>query len=521
MNSQTTNKLSLSQLFLAASILSVIITVLWLMYPNPNRHYHLVLTGMSKGRIRPFKAKFKPYQGKRMGGAAGVAAVVKEAVKSFEGSPYNLFSIGSEISGTADAYFTRGAAIIKIMNAMGIEAMLVGNIEFTYGQRRLAELAEQAEFKFVSSNVSEVVSERVPDYLSPGLFFNPGGGLKIGVIGLTPPTTPTLTARSNIEGLDFGDPGESLRLQVEAMRQSGADLVVLLTLYNRDRIRAEEWRPIASAAPDICVMVDFDIDAPPAVRRDGIVIKTVSGYNQSKEVDVLDLEITPPPVRIVSWKGRRLAVNHAEITPDPDVARVVDAVTRENREARDRYIGEFAGDYQHQWDRECPIGNMITDAMLAESGCDIAFHNSGGIQNNIQAGDFSVGDLFSMMPFDNQMVTMQLTGSEIEELLRISASLQRGLLQVAGASYEFSLRPEGNVLDSFMIGGAPVDPDRTYSVCTNNFLADGGDNFTTFRKGRQVQYGRQQRDVVSEYVARNSADAPLRLSTDGRIVRHD
>lgn len=125
------------------------------------------------------------------------------------------------------------------------------------------------------------------------------------------------------------------------------------------------------------------------------------------------------------------------------------------------------------------------------------------------------------MPFDNQMVTMQLTGSEIEELLRISASLQRGLLQVAGASYEFSLRPEGNVLDSFMIGGAPVDPDRTYSVCTNNFLADGGDNFTPFRKGRQVQYGRQQRDVVSEYVARNSADAPLRLSTDGRIVRHD
>ncbi|MBU1109054.1 MAG: bifunctional metallophosphatase/5'-nucleotidase [Candidatus Riflebacteria bacterium] len=522
MTNAKTNRLSLSQLFLFASILSVIITALWLIYPNPNRHYHLMLTGVSKGRIRPFKAKFKPYQGKRMGGGAGIAAVLKDAVKSFEGSPYNVFSVGSEISGTADAYFTRGSAVVKVLNAVGIEAMLVGNIEYTYGHRRLAELAEEAEFSFVSSNILESGSERPPVYISSELFYNPGGGLKIGLVGLTPPSTPTLTARSNIEGLEFMPPGESLRLQIEAMRKAGADLVVLLTLYSRDRIKAEEWRPIASAAPDICVMLDYDIDAPPAVRRDGVIIKTVSGYNQSKEVDVLDLEITPHPVRIVSWKGRRLAVNHAEITPDPQVARVVDSVTRENRELRDRYIGEFAGDSQREWDRECPIGNMITDAMLAEGGCDLAVHNSGGIQNNIQAGDFSVGDLFSMIPFDNQLVVMQLSGSEIEELFSISASLQRGLLQVAGASYEFSNRSDkGFALESFLIGGAPVDPERIYTVCTNSFLADGGDNFTTFRKGRNLQYGRQQRDVVSEYIASRSADGPMRLSVDGRIIRHD
>ena len=522
MTNDQTNRLSLGHLFLAASILSAIITALWLIYPNPNRHYHLVLTGMTKGRIRPFKAKFKPYQGKRMGGAAGVAAVIKDTIKSFEGSPYNVFSVGSEISGTADAYFTRGSAVVKVMNAMGIEAMLVGNIEYTYGHRRLAELAEEAEFSFISSNILESDSERPPAYISSELFYNPGGGLKIGLVGLTPPSTPTLTARSNIEGLEFLPPGESLRLQVEAMRKAGADLVVMLTMYNRDRIKAEEWRPIASAAPDICVMLDYDIDVPPVVRRDGVIIKTVSGYNQSKEVDVLDLEITPHPVRVVACKGRRLAVNHAEITADPQVSKVVDAVTRENRELRDRYIGEFADDYQREWERECPIGNLITDAMLAESGCAIAVHNSGGIQNNIQAGDFSVGDLFGMLPFDNQLVTMQLSGSEIEELFSVSATLQRGLLQVAGASYEFGNRSgKGFSLESFMIGGAPVDPERLYTVCTNSFLADGGDNFTTFRKGRQLQYGRQQRDVVSEYIARHSVDAPMRLGTDGRIIRHD
>ncbi|HAE40887.1 MAG TPA: hypothetical protein DCG57_19970 [Candidatus Riflebacteria bacterium] len=522
MKSEQTNRLNLSQLFLAASVLSVIITALWLMYPNPNRRYHLVLTGMSKGRIRPFKAKFKPYQGKRMGGAAGVAAVAKEAIASFEGRPYNFFSVGSEISGTADAYFTRGEAVIKTLNAIGIEAMLIGNIEFTYGARRLADLVKSAEFGFISSNVFESASERPPDYISSELFFNPGGGLKIGVTGITPPTTPTLTALNNIEGLEFVAPGETLRLQVAAMRKAGADLVVLLTMYSYDRIKADEWQAIASAAPDVCVMLDYDIETPAAVRRDGVIIKTVSGYNQSKEVDVLDLEITPHPVRIVSWKGRRLAVNHAEITADKQVSEIVDAVTRENRELRDRYIGEFASDYQREWDRECPIGNMVVDAMLAESGCDIALHNSGGIQGNIQAGDFSVGDLFSMMPFDNQLVMMRLTGREIEELLAVSASLQRGLLQIAGGSYQFGKGANDDfALESFLIGGVPVDPDKMYSVCTNSFLADGGDNFAPFKKGRELQYGRQQRDVISDYVARHSADAPMRLGTDGRIVRRE
>jgi 5'-nucleotidase / UDP-sugar diphosphatase len=484
------------------------------MYPNPNRRYHLVLTGMSKGRIRPFKAKFKPYQGKRMGGAAGLATVIKEAIASFEGRPYNLFSLGSEISGTADAYFTRGLAVIKSLNAIGIEAMLVSNIEFTYGHQRLAELAKEADFGFVSSNVLQSDIERPPEYLAPGMFFNPGGGLKIGLVGLTPPTTPTLTARSNVEGLEFSAPDESLKLQVDALRRGGADLVVLLTTYSRDRIRPDEWRPIADAAPDVCVMLDYDIDAPPAVRRDGVIIKTVSGYNQSKEVDILDLEITPHPVRVVSWRGRRLAVNHAEITADPGVAEVVDTVTRENRELRDSFIGEFAEDYQRQWDRECPIGNMIADAMLAESGCEIAFHNSGGIQNNIQAGDFSVGDLFSMMPFDNQLVTMQLSGREIGELLGISSSLQRGILQVAGLSYEFENHPgKGYVLKSFLVGGEELVADKLYAVCTNSFLADGGDNFTPFKKGRNLQYGRQQRDVIRDYVSKHSNAKPLRLNT--------
>ncbi len=513
-------KIRFSQIFLAASIVSLIITVLWLMYPDQTRRYHLVLTGMSRGRIHSFKAKFKPYQGKRMGGAAGTATVIKEAVASFSGEPFNVFSLGSMISGTADSYFTRGSAVVQTMKGIGIEAMLPGNLEFSYGQQRLAELAEEAGFALVSSNISEADTGRSPGYISPEMIFNPGGGLKIGLLGISPPETPNLTARSNIEGLHFAQPDDSLRLRVAALRKAGADIVVLLTMFSRDRLKIEEWQPIASAAPDICVLLDYELEAPPAVRRDGIIIKTVSGYNQSKEVDILDVNFLVDPMRIVGFNGRRIAVNHAEIFPDPMVAAIADKVTMQTRELKDVLIGSFASDHERFYSAECPIGNMIADAMLAEGGCDVALHNSGGIQNNIQAGDFTIGDLFSVMPFDNQLVQMTLTGKEILEALKLSASLQRGLLQISGGSYTFVNRsPTDFELKNVVIGGEPLLPEKDYRVCINNFLAEGGDNFVVFAGGRDMQFGRQQRDVVKDYVQKHGSVQPMELKTEGRITR--
>jgi len=515
-------KIRFSQIFLVASIISLVVTVLWLIYPENNRRYHLVLTGMSRGRIHPFRARFKPYQGKKMGGAAGCAAVIKEEIASFSGAPFNILSLGSMISGTADAYFTRGDAVIQTMRAMGVEAMLPGNLEFTYGQQRLQELSDESGIIFISSNITESESGRAPSFISSEEIFNPGGGLKVGVLGISPPSTPNLTARKNIEGLEFFPPDEKLKDKVRALRTAGADLVVLLTMFSREHIKAAEWQPIASAAPDVCVMLDYELDAPAAIRRDGIIIKTVSGYNQSKEIDILDLELKMKPVRIVGFRGRRIAVNHAEIKPDPDTAILAERVTRQIRTVKDSVIGSFAEDHQRNYTEECVIGNFIADALRVETSADIALHNSGGTQNNIQMGDFTLGDLFSIMPFDNQIVTMTLSGRQIYELLELSASLQCGLLQISGGRYSFY--NDGNSvhrLKDVFIGDEQLDPEKDYQVCTNNFLAEGGDNFTLFTSGRNIKFGRQQRDVVREKIEQLSQEGPIRLTPENRISREE
>lgn len=508
-----------SKLFLILSVILVVIVAVWLFKPGESRNYHLILTGVSKGRIQPFRARFKPYKDKKMGGAAGVATVVKETIASFSNDPYNLVSIGSEISGTADAYFTRGSAVVSSLNGIGIEAMLAGNIEFTFGQERLRELAKEADFAFVSSNVSEGGTGQTPDYLSPEIILYPGSGLMVGLVGLTPPSTPDLTFRGNVAGLEFQTPGIDLKNRIGALRKAGVDLVVLLTLYDREKISFGEWKAIVDARPDVCVMIDYALEEPPPFMKDGVIIKTVSGYNKSKEVDILDLEISPKPVRIISFSGRRFPVNHAEIDSDPKVAQIVEKATRKVRALKRRKIAEFVEDYERQYSSECSIGNMIADSMRAETGAELALQNSGGIQNNITSGEFTVGDLFDVLPFDNQVIVMDLQGSDLQELFTQSASLRRGILQVSGGKYSFTNRSnEDYELTEVFIGGEPVVATKTYSICTNSFLGDGGDNFLAFRNGRNLRFGRQQRDVISDYLEKIGRDGPIRLSIDGRIL---
>lgn len=507
-----------SRIFLALSVVLVILVSAWLLAPSGSGRYHLVLTGVGKGRIHPYRAKFEPYRGKKMGGAAGVATVIKETVASFSGEPFNIVSIGSEISGTADAYFTRGSAVIAALNGVGIELMLIGNIEFTFGQERLRELKKEADFVFLSSNVSESGTGQTPDYISPEVILYPGGGLRIGVVGLTPPSTPDLTSKGNVSGLEFALPGSDLKTRIDALRKAGVDLVVLLTLYDRSRISSEEWSAIAQAHPDICVLLDYEIEEPPAITRDGVVIKTVSGYNQSKEIDVLDLEISGRPAKILSFSGRRLAVNHAEIDPDPKMVQVVEAATRKVQLQKKERIADFSADYQREYSTECPIGNMITDAMRHETGTEIAMQNSGGIQSDISSGEFTLGDLFNVLPFDNQVVTIDLSGSDLLELLTQSASRRRGILQVSGLTYSYANRSNDDYeLKEALIDNESIIATRTYSVSTNSFLSDGGDNFLAFRNGRNLKYGRQQRDVVNDYLKMLGRQGEITLPATGRI----
>lgn len=511
----------LSRAFLYFSIFVLIATIGWLLYPSPYRTCHFVLTGMGRARLYPEIAKFKPYKGKTMGGAALMAAVVKEETASFTAKqePYCFVSLGAELSGTAEAFMTRGEAVTKAFNAMKLDAMLVGNIDFSFGKERLAELAKTNKFKLLTSNVTEVVSGKTPDYFADEVIID-SNDLKFGLIGLSPVDTPNLATKDSISGLNFDKPELILKKHVDSLRAKGADIVALLTQYNKGYISATEWQAIASAAPDICFMLDSEIEAPVPFAKDGVIVYSLSSYNQTKEIDILNVMVTKQrPVEIVGISARRLGTNHAEYDADPEISKVVDDATAAIRAKRDTFVGNFASDFFRSYYQECPIGNMVTDVMLAETGADVAFQNSGSIQNNINEGKFTLGDLYSVMPFDNKLVTMNLTGADIVELLNISSSRQRGILQVAGIEYAYEYKSRNDYkLTKAKIKGEDIIPDKTYKVATNNFLADGGDNYIPFIRGTEVEKLGSQREAVKNYIASISVTAPVILKTEGRII---
>ena len=407
-----------------------------------------MLTGMGRGRVYPYTAKFKPYKGKTMGGYAIMNTVLKEQIASFteKHEPYWFLSLGTELSGTAEAFLTKGEVVSKAFDAMHLNAMLIGNIDFAFGKDRLAQLSKAQSFKFLASNVIDEKTNKAPDYLIDELILTSDNfpkdylteDFKIGLIGLAPVDTPNLTTKDSVAGLKFLPPSEILKKKVDSLRNKGVDLVAVLTEFNKEEITSEEWLSIASASPDLCFMLDSEIDAPVPFVKDGIIVYTVSSYNQTKEIDILNLEITKKkPISIVGISSNRLATNLAEYDEDPNITSILDQATANIRAYRDKIIGKFAKDYAKSYYKECPFGNFITDCMLTETGAEIALQNSGGIHGNVNEGQFTNGDLFSIMPFDNKIVTMDLKGSDLLELLTISASRQRGVLQVSGLEYSY------------------------------------------------------------------------------------
>ncbi len=530
----------LAYVFLGISILVLISVIVWLIYPSPYRVCHFIITGMGRARLYPYVAKFKPYKGKTMGGFATMNTAIKEQVASYSAKhePYWFISLGAELSGSAEAFLTKGEAVNTALKEMGLNAMLVGNIDFSFGKERLAEMANNnklsSSFKFLASNVVDEKTNKTPDYFSDELLLDYLNNkqdyfsgniisykdLSLGLVGLTPVDTPNLATKESVSGLKFLQPSEILKKRVDSLREKGADIVALLTQYNKEYITAEEWQTIASAAPDICFMLDSEIDAPIPFAKDGVIIYTISSYNQTKEIDFLNLEITKAkPVKIVGISSKRIAVNQAEYDADLKVADVIDKATSDIRAFRDTVIGKFANDYTKSYYKECPFGDYITDIILKETGADVAFINSGSIQGNVNEGEFTNGDLFSILPFGNKIVTMNLKGSDIIELLEISASRQRGILQVAGLEYSYKFKSKKDYqLNYAKINQNDIVPDKLYKVATNNFLSEGGDNYIPFIRGENKIIGRSQRDVIREAIASQSISAPIELKTDGRII---
>ena len=421
-----------------------------------------------------------------------------------------LLSAGDMFQGTPISNIFQGRPVIEIMNHMQYDAMALGNHEFDWGQDVLGNIIASSKFPVLSANVFKKDGSLFPG-VKPFVMVT-RHHVRIAIIGLTTPETPYTSKPGNLKGLSFVPPEQILPALIKIVRSKGADLVLVLSHLGLDADR-----DLAKRVKGIDIIVGGHshtaVDDP--INESGTII-VQAGYN-GLYLGELDIVFDPAKKKILDYTKQnelKLVSAGPQALFDTDVARIIDKYEAQVRTEFSKVAGMAAEDFTRRPDGESNLGDLVTDAMREASGAQIAFYNAGGIRADLPRGPITLEMIYTTLPFDNRLITMDLSGTQIRELLEKGA--QNGkLLQVSGLKVEFDLsRPAGSKAVSISVGGAPLDPATDYKVVTNDFLAVGGDQVTTFKQGRNMAVGSPVRDAVIDYIRTHS---PLNFQTQGRI----
>jgi len=225
------------------------------------------------------------------------------------------------------------------------------------------------------------------------------------------------------------------------------------------------------------------------------------------------------------------------LTPDPAAAALTEAAERKVAPVANRVIGSVAMDITRSQNEagESALGDLVADAQRAAMRTDFAFMNAGGLRADLrpisphspplQKGTVTYGDLFAIQPFGNRLISMELTGQEVYELLEQQFPPHQRLarmLQISGLDYTWdaSLQAAGHRVAEVRTDGRPIDRSKRYTVTVNSFLAGGGEKFTVLMNGTDQREGAIDLDVLIAYLA--SSERPVSAPVRGsRIVRRE
>jgi 2',3'-cyclic-nucleotide 2'-phosphodiesterase (5'-nucleotidase family) len=394
-----------------------------------------------------------------------------------------VLDAGDAFHGQTIATLNEGESIVKIFNEIGYDVMTPGNHDFNYGKERLLELDEMAEFPIVAANV---YYDDYSEFL-PGFTVKEIDGVKVGIFGIATPETVYKSHPANTEGLEFFDPVIASKLMV-AKLEDDVDVIVGLVHLGLDESSIHTSRLVAENVEGIDLIVDghSHTELPEGLMVGNTLIAQAGGYDNN--VGIVDLVVKNG---MVTSKSARLINKEeaAELEPDPAITAIIAEVKEANDLITEEFVSEnsieLVGEREFVRAGETNLGNLITDSMVEFTGADVALTNGGGIRASIPAGDITVGDVITVLPFGNYVVTIDVTGAEIVEALEHGLSAYPETLgafpHIAGMNVVFDPSQEaGSRVVEVTIGGEELDMEATYSLATNDFLAAGGDDYTMF-----------------------------------------
>lgn len=443
--------------------------------------------------------------------AALMAGAVNAEKYAYGGDRTVLLSGGDMMQGTSISNMLKGQPVIDVMNQMGFDAMELGNHEFDWGLDTLDQRLKDAKFPFLAANLTlkagdtDVNAAQLVKDIKPYTIIKDKDGLNIGVIGVITPETETIVTKSIIGHFDIGDPAVIINKLVPEVKAAGADLVVVLAhagdkAGTYDPKNPPQSVPFAGALPTDIGAWAKDVKGVDAIlgghshsinydKINGISVAIGNSNGKGAATIRLVLDSSNKVIDSVPGYLNIYDTLFKTLTPDADVQAVVSKAKEQVAPVADEVIGTAEQDLPKVTYDEMALGDWITDVTLANApGAEFGFQNEGGIRVTVSKGPITVGTIWAVMPFDNTVVTMDMTGADVLALLEQGVSKTKGNIQVAGLkfTYDPNLPVYHRVLSASKLDGTPIDPNKTYMIATNDFLSGGQDGYVTFKNGKNL-----------------------------------
>jgi len=452
-------------------------------------------------------------------GLAKVATIIEN--KKAENPNTLILDAGDALHGQTIATLNEGESIVNVFNAMGYDAMTAGNHDFNYGKERLLELADKADFPILAANVySNNYGNFLPEYVIKEV-----GGVKVGIFGLATPETKFKSHPKNTEGLEFFDSVIIAKLMVAEL-ENKVDVIVALSHLGLDESSTERSDIVAEHVEGIDLIVDGHSHT---VLEEGMMVgdtMIVQAGEYDKYVGIVDMVVEGKEVKSIT-PSLVSAEEGVALEAHPDVMAVISEVEEANALITEEIAGtteiELIGERGQVRTGETNLGNLITDAMVDFTGADVALTNGGGIRESIGVGEITVGDVITVLPFGNYVVTIDVTGAEIVEALEHGLHAYPDSLgafpHISGMNVVFDPSQEvGSRVVEVTVGGEEIDMDATYSLATNDFLAAGGDDYTMFGDNELTALYPGLDEILIEYIKEYGTEGS---PVEGRIQTVD
>ena len=477
-------------------------------------------------------------EGECFGGVARVHTMINQLRDELTAAGENVIVLdaGDQFQGSLMYTTYKGAAEAEFMNMIGFDVMAVGNHEFDDGPEALSDFIDIVDFPVISGNLDVSQSSDLNGEVGNHVVLEVGGE-RIGIISAL--ATDTVVTSSPGPDVIFQDEIDSLAADVARLNADGVNKVIALTHVGLPRDLE-----IAAAVPGLDAVVGghshtYLSSSDPrregayptwVTQADNSFVPVVQAGAFSKYVGHLELNFDDNG-KLLNAGGNTIVLD-ASVEENADIVARVAELAGPIEELKAEVVGGtegfIEGDRSVCRAQECAMGNLVAEAMLDRvkgQGITLSIQNGGGLRASIDEGEITMGEILTVLPFQNTVATFEATGATMIAALENGVSqVEDGsgrFPQVAGMKYTWdaSAEPGSRIQEVLVIENdafVPIDPDKVYGVVTNNFMRNGGDGYSMFvNAANAYDFGPGLEQVVADFVSSHGGRyAPF---TDGRI----